>query len=52
MSKQCLHMKHSFSKYTTFKGVNKAEKHDIKSYYPYSFRNPYKTINQFKFVHE
>jgi hypothetical protein len=29
-----------------FIGVNKVEKHDIKSYYPYGFINPYKTINQ------
>jgi hypothetical protein len=30
----------------TFKDVNKAEKPDRKPYYPYGFRNPYKTINQ------
>jgi hypothetical protein len=29
-----------------FKGVNKAEKPDRKPYYPYGYRNPYKTINQ------
>ncbi len=46
MSKQCLHMKNSFSKLTTFIVINKAEKPDRKSYYPYGFINPYKTINQ------
>jgi hypothetical protein len=30
---------------TTFKGVNKAEKPDRKPYYPYGFRNPYKTVS-------
>ncbi len=39
-------MKNSLSKYTTVKVINKAEKPDRKSYYPYGFRNPYKTINQ------
>ncbi len=29
-----------------FIGVNKAEGTDRKSYYPYGFRNPYKTIDQ------
>ncbi len=44
MFKQCLHMKNYFS--TLFIGVNKAEKPDRKPFYPYSFRNVYKTINQ------
>ncbi len=46
MFKQCLHMKNYFSTKTTFIGINKAEKPDRNPYYPYGFRNLYKTINQ------
>ncbi len=46
MFKQCLHMKNYFSNKQHFIGVNKAEKPDRKPYYPYGFRNLYKTINQ------
>ncbi len=46
MFKQCLHMKNLFFQINNIYWCKQSRKHDRKPYYPYGFRNLFKTINQ------